>query len=156
MQRFSSIYPMRAGISRVRALLSRRIRQETPERTEGDHPDTRFARVERGEVYARAQTLPPSIVSRMMRGALALDVIEDVLFRGANYPGIHSSYGRVMMNRNKHFYNRYNRFSKTKLGPHHFPETSFHRIVVLLKRHIVECQFGGIVILPNSKTSETV
>ena len=25
-------------------------------------------------------------------------------------------------------------------GPHHFPETSFHRIVVLPKRHIVECQ----------------
>ena len=26
------------------------------------------------------------------------------------------------------------------LGPHHFPVTSFHRIVVLANRHVVECQ----------------
>ena len=26
------------------------------------------------------------------------------------------------------------------LRPHHFPETSFHRIVVVPKRHVVECQ----------------
>ena len=28
----------------------------------------------------------------------------------------------------------------TAKGPHHFPETSFHRIVVSQKRHVVECQ----------------
>ena len=41
---------------------------------------------------------------------------------------------------------------KRKIGPHHFPKTSFHRIVVL-----PECRMsmGPIVILPNSKISET-
>ena len=30
--------------------------------------------------------------------------------------------------------------SEVIMGQHHFPETSFHRIVVLPKRHVVECQ----------------
>ena len=41
-------------------------------------------------------------------------------------------------------------------GPHHFPETSFHGIVVLPKTSYRRMSIGRIVILPNSKIAETI
>ena len=43
-----------------------------------------------------------------------------------------------------------------KEGPYYFPETSFHRIVVLPKRSCGRMSIRRIVILPNSKTPETI
>ena len=38
-------------------------------------------------------------------------------------------------------------------GPHHFPETSFYRIVVLPKRHVVECRLVELSYCRNYITS---